>query len=234
MTKIFTFSALLVTGAFFSSAQDLQVSNIQYSYDFQTAVLDVTFDMENTGTFATFDGVVCEVSIMDLGTSEFVVGSVTSDDFGISGGDYESLGVSNMDLDNVQGLATGDYYVKVCVDVTNIEAEDNESNNCGQNTTSFPFESLVTSVGSIEPLGIEVILHPNPATSNQLTISLSEALNQSSQLRIVDATGRVVLTQDVASNDQELEVNIVNLQEGIYYYVLSTNEHSLSGKFVRN
>ncbi|MFK7783758.1 MAG: T9SS type A sorting domain-containing protein [Crocinitomicaceae bacterium] len=234
MTKIFTVSALLFMGAFFSSAQDLQVSNIQYSYDFQTAVLDVSFDMENTGTFSTFDGVVCEVSIMDLGTTEYVVGSVISDDFGLNGGDYESLGVSNMDLDNVQGLATGDYYVKVCVDVTNIEMEDNESNNCGQNTSSFSFESLVTSVGTIEPLGINVLLHPNPVTSNQLTFSFSEALNHTSNLVITDASGRVVLTHKVLGTDQEIDLNISDLEAGIYYYVLSTNEHALSGKFVRN
>jgi len=234
MTKVFTLSALLLTGAFFSSAQDLQVSNIQYSYDFQTAVLDVAFDMDNTGTFGTFDGVVCEVSIIDLGTTEYVVGSVTSDDFGLSGGDYESLSVSNMDLDNVSGLTTGNYYVKVCVDVTNIEAEDNESNNCGQNNNSFQFESLTTSVESIEAIGINVLVYPNPATSNELTFSLSEALNHTSQLTITDAAGRVVLTQEVASNEEEIKLNIGDLQEGMYYYTLSSNEHTLSGKFVRN
>lgn len=234
MTKIFTLSALLFTGAFISSAQDLQVSNIQYAYDFQTAVLNVTFDMENTGTFSTFDGVVCEVSIMDLGTTEYVVGSVTSDNFGLSGGNYESLGVSNMDLDNVSGLATGNYYVKVCVDVTNIEAEDNESNNCGQNNNSFQFESLTTSIGSIKPIGVDVRLYPNPATSNELTFSLSEALNQTSQLTVTDAAGRVILTQEVASNEEEIKLNISDLQEGMYYYTLSSNEHTLSGKFIRN
>ena len=234
MTKIFTVSALLTSCAFFSSAQDLQVSNIQYSYDFQTAVLDVTFDMDNTGSFSTFDGVVCEVSIMDLGTNEFVVGSVTSDSFGLGDGDTENLGVSNIDLDNVSGLTTGDYYVKVCVDVTNIEDEDNESNNCGQNTTSFPFESLTTSVGSIEPARINVLLHPNPVSSDQLTFTLSEGLNHTGELFIMDAAGKIVLTQEVDANNEAIEVEINDLNEGIYYYTLTTDKHTLNGKFIRN
>ena len=157
-----------------------------------------------------------------------------SDDFGLSGGQYESLSVSNIDLDNIQGLATGDYYVKVCVDVTNIEAEDNESNNCGQNTSSFPFESLTTNVASLETARLELHVYPNPVTSDQLTFALSESLNHTSTLTITDAAGRVVLTQDVDSNVKEIEVGISDLLEGIYYFSLSSNTFTQNGKFIRN
>ena len=69
---------------------------------------------------------------------------------------------------------------------------------------------------------------------NQLTFTLSEGLNHTSNLTITDAAGRVVLVQDVTANNQEIEVNISDLEQGIYYYNLATEEHSLSGKFIRN
>ena len=236
MKKIYAITALLMTSAFFTKAQDLQVSNIQYSYDFQTAVLNVTFDLDNTGTFATFDGVVCEVSIIDLGTTEYSAGSTTSDSFGLSGGNTEALGVTNIDLDNITGLATGDYYVKVCVDVTNIEVEDNEGNNCGQNNNSFQFESLGGGTSSIEALdliSLNALVYPNPVLSNTLTFSLSETLNETPKITITNAAGKIMIVGDVTVTNNTIEIEISDLNQGIYFYTLSTGLHSQKGRFIR-
>lgn len=238
MKKIYAITALLITSTFAAKAQDLQVSNIQYSYDFQTAVLDVTFDLDNTGTFATFDGVVCEVSIMDLGTTEYSAGSTTSDSFGLSGGNSEALGVTNIDLDNITGLATGDYYVKVCVDVTNIEVEDNEGNNCGQNNNSFQFESLggggTSSVEALDLNSLNALLYPNPVLSNTLTFSLSETLDETPKITITNAAGKIMLVEDVSLTNNTIEIEISDLNQGIYFYTLSTGSHSQKGRFIRN
>ncbi len=235
MKKIYAITALLIS-SFTTTAQDLQVSNIQYSYDFMTAVLDVSFDVDNIASFGTFDGVVCEVSIMDLGTTEYVAGSTTSDAFGISGGDSESLTISNIDLDNISGLTTGDYYVKVCVDVTNIEMEDNEGNNCGQNTTSFQFESLGGGTSSTETLNmnsLNALLFPNPVLSNTLKFAVSETFSETPKITLTNAAGQVILVKEATVNNNTIEIEVGDLTQGMYLYTLSTGLLSQKGRFIK-
>jgi len=235
MKKIYAIAGLLIASAFTTKAQDLQISNIQYNYDFQTATLDVNFDLDNIGTFSCFNGVVCEVSIMDLGTSEYVAGSTTSDSFGLGDGDTENLTVSNMDLDNISGLATGNYYVKVCADVTNLEAEDNEGNNCSQNNNSFSFESLgnPASTETLNLNSLNALLYPNPVVSNTLTFSLNETLNETPEITITDATGKMILVKAVRANNNIIEVETNDLNQGIYFYTLSAGSLSQKGRFIR-
>ena len=79
-----------------------------------------------------------------------------------------------------------------------------------------------------------MLLHPNPVSSDQLTFTLSEGLNHTGELFIMDAAGKIVLTQEVDANNEAIEVEINDLNEGIYYYTLTTDKHTLNGKFIRN
>ena len=140
-----------------------------------------------------------------------------------------------MDLDNISGLATGNYYVKVCADVTNLEAEDNEGNNCSQNNNSFSFESLgnPASTETLNLNSLNALLYPNPVVSNTLTFSLNETLNETPEITITDTTGKMILVKAITANNNMIEVETNDLNQGIYFYTLSAGSLSQKGRFIR-
>ncbi|WP_416865788.1 MAG: FG-GAP-like repeat-containing protein [Imperialibacter sp.] len=69
-------------------------------------------------------------------------------------------------------------------------------------------------------LGVEDNLHqltvyPNP-TSNRLFLSPQSPFEQGDQLRIVDSSGKIVLTVQVKKKTEQLELTVGNLERGIY------------------
>ena len=73
-------------------------------------------------------------------------------------------------------------------------------------------------------------IYPNPATS---ILTIETGLNESKDLtlRIIDLQGRIVLTHSI--NRAKNQVNVENLQQGIYIYDLKQGDETLSiGKIV--
>jgi len=73
-------------------------------------------------------------------------------------------------------------------------------------------------------------IYPNPATS---ILTIETGLNESKDLtlRIIDLQGRIVLTYSI--NRAKNQVNVENLQQGIYIYDLKQGDETLSiGKIV--
>lgn len=70
----------------------------------------------------------------------------------------------------------------------------------------------VDEVTAVEPLSI----YPNPAES-QITVKLSEMAGSNSQLRLIDATGRVVASFTLSNGTSLAEaIDISNLKSGLY------------------
>jgi hypothetical protein len=232
MKKNYILSSVIALSSLTALGQDLQISNIQFTYDFITANLDVSFDLDNTGTFTTFDAVECEVSIIDLGSTEYSVGSATSDDFGLASGATEGLSVTNIDLDNVSGLLTGDYYVKVCADVTDIETETNEGNNCTQDNTSFSFESLTTSISeaTMDPIAL---MFPNPVKGNSFSFLMTSNSETTPTVEVFSVSGKAMNIRSTNFANNVFNVHAEELTPGIYFYTLSVQNTIVKGRFVR-
>ncbi len=74
---------------------------------------------------------------------------------------------------------------------------------------------------------IEVNVYPNPTTST-LTFELNNAKNAT--VKIYDLKGNMVCSKDLSSMNT---VQVSNLASGLYNYIVTSNEGSTNGKFVK-
>jgi hypothetical protein len=72
-------------------------------------------------------------------------------------------------------------------------------------------------------------LYPNPV-SNQLTLQLKDEITES-QLAIIDLQGREVLTRNLFSNNETIDVTL--LKPGIYFVRITYDDQVLNKKFVK-
>jgi hypothetical protein len=70
-------------------------------------------------------------------------------------------------------------------------------------------------------------VYPNPTTS-ALTFELNNAKNAT--VKIYDLKGNMVCSKDLSSMNT---VQVSNLASGLYNYIVTTNEGSTKGKFVK-
>ncbi len=89
------------------------------------------------------------------------------------------------------------------------------------------FDDAVVEPSSIQTINtIEVNVYPNPTTAT-LTFELNNATNTS--VRIYDLKGNVV----VATNLNGSNVDVRALSAGLYNYVVTSNEGTTKGKFIK-
>lgn len=79
-------------------------------------------------------------------------------------------------------------------------------------------------------LGMKI--YPNPAINNTI-ISLENNTSSSSELKVLDMTGKVIQNIQV-NGDQSIEINTSNLESGIYFIQLSDGMNSRMEKLVIN
>lgn len=91
-------------------------------------------------------------------------------------------------------------------------------------STADTISNLAASM--LEHAGNGIAIYPNPA-SNNLTVSVTGNKNEKGTIEIIDALGRIVLTQPY--NGTRQEVNVVQLPAGVYQ-LQYTNSVDLSNK----
>jgi|GEM_PF-1808748 len=98
------------------------------------------------------------------------------------------------------------------------------------NDNSCSFEVTVNSysTGIADLQRVGVVLYPNPVTHN-LTIDLGR--NQVERLSITDLTGRQILVKKDLNNIENLDVS--NLDSGVYLISIQINEEVISARFVK-
>ena len=76
-------------------------------------------------------------------------------------------------------------------------------------------------------------LQPNP-TSNYVDVAYNAAYNSSTQMYILDVTGKVVMNQEFANETGRVvkNVDVSKLQSGIYFVTLVTNKQRLTKRLV--
>jgi len=92
-----------------------------------------------------------------------------------------------------------------------------------------PFSSAVVDV---DGASFELEIYPNPVTTNvQISFDGESTLYQNSALEIRDLTGRLVYTQNNISNNYEVDMS--NVQSGVYVLSLSNKAYSKSFRIVK-
>ena len=74
---------------------------------------------------------------------------------------------------------------------------------------------------------VTISVYPNPTTST-LTFELNNAKN--AMVKIYDLKGNMVYTKDLSSSNT---IQVASLSSGLYNYIVTTNEGSSTGKFVK-
>jgi len=86
----------------------------------------------------------------------------------------------------------------------------------------FTINVITTGIDNIN-LNSEINIFPNP-TSSQLTIDTEQNI---SEVKIIDITGKMIMIT------KENTINVANLSDGIYFIQLTTDNRTITKKFVK-
>lgn len=134
------------------------------------------------------------------------------------GGMYTGNGVSGTTFDPAISGTGVHYVVYSYTDV----------NNCTNVDSTVIMVNICLGVENITS-DFEVNIFPNPV-QNTLTIQHNIPLNSPLNINIVDALGRTVKNSSFTLNDTTTSIDISDLDHGIYFVVLSNEEHSIVRK----
>ena len=134
------------------------------------------------------------------------------------------LGTETIPVRPVTGINVTGLSVTTTVETTKLSNLDvNMKSNCKMGS----FTEVVIEPNSIQNIyTLEVNVYPNPTTSS-LTFELNNAVNAS--VKIYDLKGNVV----VSANLNGTAVDVKGLSSGLYNYVVTSNEGTTKGKFVK-
>ena len=91
------------------------------------------------------------------------------------------------------------------------------------------FDSFMIHVDS-NKIESETIIYPNPA-SDYLHILLPESFEYK-DIKIYDLHGRVVINYSIANKEKNIQINISNLNSGIYVVQITTNKKNIVSKMI--
>lgn len=83
----------------------------------------------------------------------------------------------------------------------------------------------------VSTLDNSLILFPNP-TNEIININFSNSVS-AAKIIIYDTTGKIILTNEIENSDSN-QINISNLNNGIYFVKIETNEKSETKKIIKN
>jgi hypothetical protein len=96
-------------------------------------------------------------------------------------------------------------------------------------TTVFT-ETVVTCVGLKEVSNATFAgLYPNPASNN---VTLEFTNNSVKNISVMDLTGRVVFT--TSTSDEKIALNLSNLNDGVYFVRINSNNKTEIAKLIKN
>lgn len=99
---------------------------------------------------------------------------------------------------------------------------------------AFHVQCVSCHIGIDEVSGkaLEAKVYPNPA-DKLMTIRYKSAGVGSASLMVTDVTGRIVLDgKAMAGEDGQMHVETATMTEGVYFYILQTEDSRAAGKFV--
>ncbi len=127
------------------------------------------------------------------------------------GGVYSGFGVSSSVFN--PSLIPGNYYVLYTY---------TDTNSCVNSDSTMI--SLYICVG-IDEYGedLKIVYYPNPTTGG-LTIEKPSSLMKDVQVKILDATSKLIIEKEIPVGKKKVEIDITNYSDGIYYLQLIIEE----------
>jgi|GEM_PF-4240950 len=236
MKRIFYTIAFLMAGFGVTIAQDLTPKSVSFNYDFQTALIsNLEVEVENLDNFSVLDDYRIQVFVDGIGTVSCLGVDYTTDWF--NDGSVPANGtlvysLPNIDLDNLDnscGLPTGNYHLRVVVDVDDDVSEDDENNNETAFTNDgFAFESLV----SVEPADqlADIKIFPNPV-QNSFYIQRGEFTGDL-QVEILSMDGRIVASEEMLLGQVKQAFDVENYPSGVYLVRIQGEEQQRTEKII--
>ena len=154
-----------------------------------------------------------------LNAFEGLVSTATLTLFNINGTQVFQLahdGTNTARVLNILNLTAGDYYFTI---TGTTETGSYEVKVTPQTTLSITDNSLDNLV----------VLYPNPA-KDKINISLSNTLNIATT-NVYDVTGKLILSKNL--NNAESQMDVSQLQTGIYFIKIETENASITKRFIK-
>lgn len=129
-----------------------------------------------------------------------------------SGGNYTGAGVAGINFDPaIAGIG-----------IHNIIYTYTDTNSCvNRDTTIITIDACTGINNSTSDFGI--LIYPNPSTG-LFTIEKPNNLNKEVQIRVLDATSKLIVENTISLGKQKIEVDITTYSSGIYYLQLQVEE----------
>ena len=117
-------------------------------------------------------------------------------------------------------------------------ADDNDTRRLFQvNNFAALSEMHISSLTGTEDINedIAVSVFPNPASNNVFVDLALENVSDNVNLQVVDIQGRVVMTQNFTNvKTDKLQLNVANLNTGVYVINIRTEEGFTSARFIKD
>lgn len=199
------------------TATDLEISGLaagEYSM-----VLNDNYGYETSASYTIAEPTAIEQTLIEITdeTNNDANGSITIEVEGGTG----SLSYEWSTGDNtatISGLAAGEYFVNVT-----------DENGCATEFGPFLVETT-TSIGELD-LVTSLSVYPIPA-NNYLNVIVSLNDAQPTQIRVINAFGKVITTQNHTAKDINTRINVSELSSGIYYLEFGNDKGRSLEKFV--
>ncbi len=102
-------------------------------------------------------------------------------------------------------------------------------NDCGSDSDTQ--QVIISTIGILEMSMNQISLYPNPSTGLVLITDINSALGEI-ELNVLNSLGQVVWSEDLYSGQTKVELDLSNLQDGIYHVQLITQAGIISKPLV--
>ena len=107
-----------------------------------------------------------------------------------------------------------------------------DGNSCINSDTTIVTVELCTGIENITT-DFGIIIYPNPSTG-QFIIEKPSDLNKEIQIKLLDATSKLILEKVIPIGKQKIEMDIRNYSKGIYYLQLIVDDEIFVKQILKN
>ena len=149
--------------------------------------------------------------------------------------------VFDVELNNIEGVRVylKDNYLNTSVEITSqantvsFQVDESIAESVASDRFEIVFEEETLSTGTITETNIAV--YPNPFTGNELSIQLSSTITGKVNVQLFDILGKNVFTESKTAAGNNITLENLNLNSGVYLLKVSTEKgQSYVKKIVKN